>query len=300
MGLLVFFFGVVLITKREFRRASIAAAAGTAAFLFSTELAMPFFAGGVGGHYWPYSELGPSTGTAIRNVLKDPVLLLRNLVSPSEKVKTLVATVRPFYFLALLSPLILLAIPLLAERFLSNDPQFWGTQFHLAATTAPIVAMATADGVRNGLNFVKHRYPSIQSRQEVWICAAAGALAVLLSFANVSGQPLWSLTQASYYKPFPGQQIGYEALSKIPPSASVVAQDAVAAHLTEREKIYYLDAKHVKYARYVIATSTLTPWPNASYQVIHGVLDRYVKDGYSVIFSRGGWTVLRSGWASVG
>jgi hypothetical protein len=53
----------------------------------------------------------------------------------------------PVAFLALRSPLVLIALPSLALRFVSTNSYFWGTNWHYDATVMPIVFLAAVDGM---------------------------------------------------------------------------------------------------------------------------------------------------------
>jgi uncharacterized membrane protein len=63
------------------------------------------------------------------------------------KLRTTVLVLLPVAFLALRSPLALVAVPGLALRFLSTNSSFWGTQFHYSATLMPIAFVAAIDGL---------------------------------------------------------------------------------------------------------------------------------------------------------
>src|ERR1051325_1649361 len=53
----------------------------------------------------------------------------------------------PVAFLALRSPLALVALPSLALRFISTNSYFWGTSWHYDATVMPILFLAAVDGM---------------------------------------------------------------------------------------------------------------------------------------------------------
>jgi uncharacterized membrane protein len=63
------------------------------------------------------------------------------------KLRTTVLLLLPVAFIALRSPLALVAVPGLALRFLSTNSNFWGTQWHYSATLMPIVFVAAIDGL---------------------------------------------------------------------------------------------------------------------------------------------------------
>ena len=53
----------------------------------------------------------------------------------------------PTAFLALRSPLALIAVPSLLLRFVSTNSAFWGTYWHYNATVMPIIFIAAIDGL---------------------------------------------------------------------------------------------------------------------------------------------------------
>src|ERR1039457_6501534 len=64
-----------------------------------------------------------------------------------EKLDTTALILLPVAFLALRSPLALVAVPSLALRFISTNNNFWGTAWHYNATVMPIVFIAAIDGL---------------------------------------------------------------------------------------------------------------------------------------------------------
>jgi uncharacterized membrane protein len=63
------------------------------------------------------------------------------------KLRTIALVLLPVAFVALRSPLAVVAVPDLALRFLSTNSNFWGTQWHYSATLMPIVFVAAIDGL---------------------------------------------------------------------------------------------------------------------------------------------------------
>ncbi|MGI8428971.1 MAG: DUF2079 domain-containing protein [Solirubrobacteraceae bacterium] len=78
--------------------------------------------------------------------------------APVQKPHTMLALLAPFLFLSLSSRVFILALPLLAERFLSTKSSFWGTSFHYSMTIAPVLAMGAA-GWRTWRLFPERRAP---------------------------------------------------------------------------------------------------------------------------------------------
>jgi uncharacterized membrane protein len=115
---------------------------------------------------------------------------------------------------------------------------------------------------------------------------------VFLSAILPGHQPLWLLFRAQHYRDRPTQQTAQEALATIPASASVVAQAAIAPHLSHRLQIYLLK-DGAPDTTYVIAAADLDPWPaRTSHEVAEFLEDRRQR-GYVTVFDRQGWVVLR-------
>jgi len=98
--------------------------------------------------------------------------------------------------------------------------------------------------------------------------------------------------KAKFYEESQLQITGYRALRLIPPGASVVAQDDISPHLSDRESIYELDRRSPN-AEFVVACSGLSPWPNANAAAVRGLLKDFVRQGYATVFQADGWTVLK-------
>ncbi|HEY5988547.1 MAG TPA: DUF2079 domain-containing protein, partial [Streptosporangiaceae bacterium] len=64
-----------------------------------------------------------------------------------EKLWTVVMVLLPAGFLALRSPVVLVAAPGLLLRFLSTNSYFWGVDWHYSATVMPVVFLAAVDAL---------------------------------------------------------------------------------------------------------------------------------------------------------
>ncbi|MFF3073586.1 hypothetical protein ACFVSN_01250 [Kitasatospora sp. NPDC057904] len=71
----------------------------------------------------------------------DPVA---RLLMPGQKWVTLAVLLAPTAFLALRSPLLLLAVPTLGWRFWSTNPAYWGTSFPARQEADALRALASA------------------------------------------------------------------------------------------------------------------------------------------------------------
>src|SRR5580704_17479693 len=139
MGLLVAGLGVYLAisvapTLRRQRLVGLAFVAGGLAYTaFATYVLIPAF-GGLAGHYWAYSDLGNNVPQVVAHIIRHPLGTLRLLIRPQVKLQTIKWLLAVFCFLPLLSPLVVAALPLIAERMLNSKyPNWWGVHFQYNA-----------------------------------------------------------------------------------------------------------------------------------------------------------------------
>jgi len=96
-------------------------------------------------HHYPYwydgGVVGPGAHASVSGLAHQVIQ------SGHEKLWTTFLILLPVAFLALRSPLVLIALPSLALRFISTNSYFWGTSWHYDATVMPIVFLAAVDGM---------------------------------------------------------------------------------------------------------------------------------------------------------
>jgi uncharacterized membrane protein len=136
LGLTVGVLGLLL--ARQQRRLGLACAAvGIAGSALEVLVLIPSFNPGGEYRFWEFAGF-TGGGWAPEFLWHTPVDLLTSHV----KVQTLIMLAAPTAFVALRSPLILLAVPTLAWRLLSTNPSFWGTDHQYGAVLMPIVFAA--------------------------------------------------------------------------------------------------------------------------------------------------------------
>jgi uncharacterized membrane protein len=217
--------------------------------------------------------------------LREPWSVALQVVTPPRKLQTVLFWLLPFAFLPLLSPVILLSVPLVLSRLLSDTPSHWSYGFHYSAPLAPILAMSAADGLAR---VARWRAFSQQPRA---LTTLASACVVLATFTP-GHQPIFELLKPAHYAKTDVHRSGEQALRLVPANASVVAQSPLVPHLTHRQHVYVL-GPHAPESDYVVACTGLSPWPFGSDAEIDAALIRRQQQGYQVMFAENGWTVLR-------
>jgi len=143
------------------------------------------------------------------------------------KLSTVAAILLPTGFLAVRSPLILLALPTLAWRFWAANPHYWGVLFHYSAVLMPIVFVAMLDAPA-----------ALLDRQRRWLPAGALAFALLLSPLL----PLNALAGPATWRPDRAAMTIRAALRQVPDGATVAASNRLAPQLTARCEVYLFPA----------------------------------------------------------
>jgi uncharacterized membrane protein len=273
---LVFGFGLYLVYLGEYRRGVLLAMSSLAAFIAVVSVVIPWF----GSNGWAYAGVFGDVTTRPWTI---PVLL----VTPIEKLRTLIYWLAPFAFLPVRSPYAGLIVPLAAGRLLSEMPVHWGHGGHYSAPLAPLLAMAAGDT----LGRLASRAPA--SRRRARLVNAVLGLSLVTSIFLPGHQPFLRLFIPRYYETFAMGRVADQALSFVGPSASVVAQVPVLPHLSHRREIHLL-RRGAPDADFVVAAAHLDPWPNASRDEINALLEERRRQGYVVLFESDGWIVLRA------
>jgi uncharacterized membrane protein len=145
------------------------------------------------------------------------------LSGAGTKVQTLLVLLAPTAFLAVRSPLVLIAIPTLAWRFLSSNPNFWGTQYHYSAVLMPIVFIA----------FI-HAVTRFSKRHRLIAVSAAVVVTAIIGLAQLPRHVTIQPPELAGHQPSAVR----EALNTIPNGVSVAAVNRLAPQLTARCQVY--------------------------------------------------------------
>ena len=300
MGVLVAFIALFVgVTQRRWRIAALTAAAGVTWFVLATDVIQPLFNDGNAYRHWMYRAVGRDLTSALANIVTDPTLLPRVFFSGTfdpgrdwatfSKLGTLALTFSPFFFLALLSPLGILLIPLLLERMLAGNPWLWTPYLHYSLTIAPVLVMGSADALAR-----LARLRPLQPRARTVLVGGAAAIAVA-NLAVATRFPLKDMTDPSFYRQTAAERARTRALERIPRDASVLTSSRMMAHLTHRRDVYEMRA-HRKKTEFIVTDPTeyfWARWPKAGYvdrQRLFfdkgGDYEPYYTDGNIVVLKR--------------
>ncbi|MFD7922305.1 DUF2079 domain-containing protein [Streptomyces sp. NPDC059740] len=212
---------VVLVRSRQAVPSAIALVAfGLTATAVTLGVVVPAF--NTAGSYDYWSKLGGSGPSAAG-------------IGLGTAVRTLLWTLLPTSgLLALRSPLLLVALPTLAWRFLGHDPHYWGTDWHYSAVLMPVVALALADAL-----------PRAHVSRRPWLRAYAAHLPAAVAAAALAlttTLPLARLTEAAAYRVPEGAKAAARLLERVPDGATVESDIRPISHLTGRTRVFWIGA----------------------------------------------------------
>ena len=283
LGLLVSFFGVYLLVRRQWKKGLACFALGVAVFLLEVMVVVPALARPRPYAHWIYPDFGNSPLEALGIAAHHPFLAFQVWFSDPQKLWTTLWSFAACAFLALASPLAVLALPLLAERMLSNDPLLWSMGFHYSATLAPVLMMAGADGL----------FRLARARKEGWVLALS-ALVMALNLATIPIFSLRDLTRPKFYHREPSEVTGQKVLALIPKEAVVLAQDTLVPHLSHRKGIFMISKDDLGMdCDYFVACRNLPAWPLDSYDPIEKSVQQRIGQGYVKVSETDGWILLK-------
>jgi hypothetical protein len=124
------------------------------------------------------------------------------------------------------------------------------------------------------------------------VLATLVTVSVVLSIIVPGRQPILRLFRAGHYEIEAGRGAAAKALATIPADASVVAQASLLPHLSQRERIFVLNAQAPD-AAYVIASMNQSPWPTSGRDEVVRLIEERRARGYVTIFDEAGWIVLK-------
>ncbi|MFF7179796.1 DUF2079 domain-containing protein [Streptomyces sp. NPDC008121] len=185
------------------------------------------------GYYWSYGRLGADPGAALAHVLTEPWLVLQVAVTPVMKIAMLAWILGTLALLPAGSPTFLLAVPLLAERMLSDNPNHWPVINHYDAFLWPILVTAALETLARLHRQGPRRRPLVR-----W---SAGA-AVVLSSAAAVALGLGLLVNPGSWQPRPDKRALAVAAERIPDGATVEADNTVVPRLSARTDVVLVDA----------------------------------------------------------
>ncbi|WP_222165356.1 DUF2079 domain-containing protein [Edaphocola aurantiacus] len=190
-----------------------------------------------------YTHLGSTAAEIVRNLLTHPVqsikLLFTNPLGDPlyDNIKTefyLALLLSGGVFILLRPAFLIMLIPVIAQKMLSNNFAFWGTNLQYSIEYIPVLCAATI----SFFSSKKDRKPTILYLS---LILTAGTTVRLLD-SRISKwyfPELVRIYQPAHYRPYVNNQEVYQALSLIPADVPASSSTSLAPHIANRLKLYH-------------------------------------------------------------
>ena len=240
-------------------------------------------------HSYPYwsdgGVVGPSghlSGTGLAHQLTQ---------AAHEKLWTTFLILLPVAFLALRSPVALIAAPSLVLRFISTNSYFWGTGWHYNATVMPIVFLAAVDAMAGFRAGSARRAQPGRRRAPPWLPAPGeavaryGAVAMVVIAGWLAFRfPLDTLWSAQTYEITPHVSAEEAAMARVPDGVTVEATLSMLAPLAARDDAYWIGNTPNPPPAYVVFDADNSGWNQPPSNVLAFVEQRHRGYAYQRIF----------------
>ncbi|MET9856458.1 DUF2079 domain-containing protein [Streptomyces sp. NPDC006450] len=268
------------------RTGLLTAAAGVAGSALALLVLSSFHPGGFDGYFLSHNPGGSAADGAGKGSGGGAVELLHQftlgLITPQEKVTTLILALAPTLFLALRSPLVLVALPSVMWRLASSYPDHWGTGYHYSLLIMPVLFVAFVDALR--LRGARGR-----SLYRYLAGSAAVTLMLLPHF------PLWQLVQPATWKHDPHAVAAHRVMDRIPDGATVQASTYLVPHLADRTSVSLFGWGDSRpNPEWIVVDTTVAPqrrWPQSALQESIA-LDQARSQGYRIAAQLDGFVLL--------
>ncbi|WP_274561713.1 DUF2079 domain-containing protein [Streptomyces spiramyceticus] len=220
LGLTLAALGAYIALKGPVRLGIATVGAGVLGTLLATKVLVPAFSSAGAYAYGQY--VAGSRSSLLATLALAPLDALR----PDTKPITLVLVFAVTAFVALRSPLALIAVPTLGWRMLSQHDYHWGTAFHYSVVLMPIVFAALIDALTP---YARTAHPLARRHLRASLAASVAVTLVLLPsfpFALLAQRATWSTSRHV--------ETARDLLRRIPDGATVAASNRLAPQLTSR------------------------------------------------------------------
>jgi uncharacterized membrane protein len=258
LGLTVAAIGGYLLLRRQWRPGAAALGLGAGAFLATTLVIIPRLDHADHTYrYWGVVSSGPANTGGAPGLADLWHLLLRFpslAVTPAGKPALVLWVFGVTGFLALRSPLALIALPTLLWRLMSANPLHWSTgQVHYNAILMPIVFVALVDAL------TRMRAAAAGRRQQRWRARAVRLAPLLVLAIAVLTLPRFSfaeIARADLHRPGEHAAAAAALADRIPSGARVSASNYLVPLLVSRCEVVLFPDVYDRPVDYLLVDST--------------------------------------------
>lgn len=201
----------------------------------------------------------------------------------AEQARTLWLLLLVVGFAALRSSVVLVALPTLGPRFVSDVPLHWGTEFHYSATLMPVFFLALPDA--------RPRPRAARRRTTRGYARALPALCLLVAAFLAWDLPFRDLAYSAFWRADPRYLAARHMVGLVPDGARVSATNHLVPQLTSRTVVSLLPDPRIR-PRWVVADTWVAGFP-VPVAAQNDYLDRLRAGGCVQLGAEPGFVVLR-------
>jgi uncharacterized membrane protein len=206
---------------------------------------IPHFRGESYTHLRRYSAFGHSLGEIVATMFLEPLRTLGMLLT-GRRLLYLILMLAPLGFLPLLgAPELVGALPALAQNLLSSDPILYDHRTQYQAFVLPFLVLAAVTG-----------YARLTAR---WPDRGPAILGVAFGVSLALASPAANDLAVARWWPGAEQRAAHSILARVPPMASVAAQERYVPHLSLRPLVTVFPVA-LDRADYVVLNERAYPW----------------------------------------
>jgi len=194
---------------------------------------------------YSYGVLGSSVSDVIWTGLTNPLLVIQTIATP-PKLSFVASLLGLQGFLALLSPMAILALPILMMNLIAPNPVQFSLNYQYPALIYPFLIVAAADGLVRLASWIG-RTP--QARKLI----VSIGMALLLVIAIGANVYLNNVVLGLAHNHEPPQRVAdaQAIITQVPPDAALAASSFLAPHLAQRQQLYFFPGNKSYPLRYV-------------------------------------------------
>ena len=249
-----------------------------------------------------YTQLGATPREALKFLKHQPLSAWTLFFDNAQKVQTLTYTFGALIFLPIISPTLLMAIPLIAERFYSTRLSHIVPSFQYTAYLAPILIYGAIQVIGWLVSVLKDQ--GIWGKRLTLLVVGGATLGLLVMTAQYLSILPSNPVNDPQYVASEDATPGYAALALIPSSASVATQDFIMPHLSDRadaEELYQSISdegvpgpiRQTFSTDYVVLSERTALWPLQTPQDVTDLRGQLINQQYTEIYNLDGWYVLK-------
>lgn len=283
--------GIVMILRGRIKLGAAVSAMGTAGSLLAIYWLIPMFNPQHVYTYWSKNSCVGVSSAAHGNAVS--CLWDSATNTAGTKIELVFVLLAVTAFVALRSPLVLLAVPNLGLRFISTDTSFWGTAYHYNAILMPVMCVAAIDAIdraRRATPFDEDESPGPQRLRARSVSQAMGRHgAVAMMAASVAMIPQFAFSQ--FFNPstftFDARTAALRhAVSLVPDNVTVEGTINVLGPLAAKDDAFWIGDTNPA-PQYVVLDGVVSGFSGTISDPVQFIESRHQGSTYQVIWDDG-------------